>query len=88
MKNYNFPTKDEIKKAVISFLNEEKQATTKEINQMVINKFGIPEKAYKEENEYGNTTIFAYRMCWIRTELRNEGYIENPIKGVWKRVGD
>lgn len=82
----NLPKKNEMKAAVIEFLSTVELATTKEINNYVIKKYSISEKDYKAVNDYENTTIFAYRMCWIRTELRNEGIISSPKKGTWLLV--
>lgn len=80
------PRKNDMKAAVIEFLSTVECATTKEINDYVITKYSISEKDYKAVNDYENTTIFAYRMCWIRTELRNEGFISSPKKGIWLLV--
>ena len=84
MPNHCLPTKELIKTAIVDYLLTVESATTSEINLFVINHFHIPKETYTEENDYGNTTIFAYRMCWIRTELRNEGRILNVSKGVWR----
>lgn len=77
---YKLPKKSDIKVAMINFLSTIESATTGEINQYKINFFNIPKKQYTAVNDYENTTIFAYRMCWIRTELRNDGIIESPQK--------
>ena len=77
------PKKSDIKVAVLEFLETVDSATPREINNFIIQKFGISEKDYTAVNDYENTTIFAYRMCWVRTELRNEGLITSPKKGIW-----
>ena len=80
------PKKSDIKSAVLEYLTTVESATPKEINNFIIQKFDIPEKDYTAVNDYENTTIFAYRMCWVRTELRNEGKITSPKKGIWMLV--
>ena len=77
------PKKAEIKTAIIEYLSGVESATPKEINEYIIKRFNISKKDYSALNDYENTTIFAYRMCWIRTELRNEGKISSPRKGIW-----
>jgi restriction endonuclease Mrr len=67
-------------------LEREAKRITKDMDEYIIKKFNISPKDYSMLNDYENTTIFAYRMCWIRTELRKEGLIENPKKGIWKLV--
>lgn len=78
------PLKSDIKKAIIDYLSVNRKASTSEINQHIIDRFNIDERTYLEKNDYENTTVFAYRMCWIRTELRNEGLICSHTKGVWE----
>lgn len=77
------PPKSEIKKEILSFLSTVEFASPKEINEHIINAFNISKEDYSALNDYENTTIFAYRMCWIRTEMRKEGLIDSPKKGVW-----
>lgn len=52
---------------------EEETLDGKEIKEHMINAFHISKEDYSALNDYENTTIFAYRMCWIRTEMRKEG---------------
>ncbi len=80
------PKKGDIKIAIVEFLSTVESASPREINKYIIDRFNIPKKDYTAVNDYENTTIFAYRMCWIRTELRNEGLIESPKKGTWQLV--
>lgn len=80
------PPKSEIKVAVLEFLATVESATPREINNYIIQRFDISEKDYTAVNDYENTTIFAYRMCWVRTELRNDGLITSPKKGIWMLV--
>ena len=80
------PKKVDIKTAVVDFLTTVESATTKEINNYIIQRFNISKRDYSALNDYENTTIFAYRMCWVRTELRNEGMITSPRKGIWMIV--
>ncbi len=84
MQKQILPSKNEIKNAIVELLSKKKRVTTKQINQYVIEKFKIDEEVYLEKNDYENTTVFAYRMCWIRTELRQQGIISNPAKGIWE----
>ena len=84
MSRCSLPPKSEIKKAIIELLTAREKSFTSEINQYIIDRFNIDQETYSEKNEYENTTIFAYRMCWIRTELRNEGIICSPAKCVWE----
>lgn len=76
--------KADIKQTILEFLSTVESPTPKEINDHIIKKFNIGEEDYTALNDYENTTIFAYRMCWIRTELRQEGLIESPKKGIWR----
>lgn len=84
MQKQLLPSKNEIKNAIVELLSKKERVTTKQINQYVIEKFKIDEEVYLEKNDYENTTVFAYRMCWIRTELRQQGIISNPAKGIWE----
>ena len=79
MQKQILPSKNEIKNAIVELLSKKKRVTTKQINQYVIEKFKIDEEVYLEKNDYENTTVFAYRMCWIRTELRQQGIILSLI---------
>lgn len=80
------PPKAEIKKAIVEFLRSVHCATPQQINAYIKQKFGLSDETCSMLNDYENTTVFAYRMCWIRTELRKEGLIENPQKGIWQLV--
>lgn len=80
---YKLPPKSETKNEIVKFLSTVESASPKEINNHIIKVFDISEEDYTALNDYENTTIFAYRMCWIRTEMRKEGLIDSPKKGTW-----
>ena len=84
MQKQILPSKNEIKNAIVELLSKKKRVTTKQINQYVFKKFKIDKEVYLKKTDYKITTVFDYRMCWIRTELRQQGIISNPAKGIWE----
>ena len=79
------PTKPILEEATKHILiTEERAITTAEVNRKVANYLQIPQELLELEGSQGTGTEFSYRMCWIRSDLKKKGIIENPTRGVWK----
>lgn len=82
----NLPKRGPMKNAIMEYMRTVKTATSSEINEEIIRVFNISEADYSARTDDYTTTIFAYRMCWLRTELRKEGLIKSEKKGTWQLV--
>ena len=80
------PKKNLLKAAVVSCLAQCDQAKTKDINDWVAKELKISKENLNALIDDGTCSVFAYRMRWVRTELKKEGKIDSPIKGIWRLV--
>lgn len=81
------PTKTELCEATLKVLaDENKEYITKDINDQVAILLQLSEEYLKTEDESGVGTAYDYRMRWVRTELKKQGKIYNPKRGIWKKA--
>ena len=85
MSKIYFPTNSELENAVLQALSELNGiATTKEINQKVIDILKLPQEVVELEDESGLGTKLNYRLRWARTVLKQKNKITNVKKGTWQ----
>lgn len=85
MKKSYFPSNSELENAVLIALSEMNGvATTKEINNKVIEVLNLPQEIVEIEDESGLGTKLSYRLRWARTVLKQKGKIINVKKGTWQ----
>ena len=58
-------------------------ATTKEINNKVIEILKLPDEIVLYEDDTSTGTKLDYRLRWARTNLKTKGKIANKKKGTW-----
>ncbi|KAI4449115.1 hypothetical protein C823_003644 [Eubacterium plexicaudatum ASF492] len=79
-----FPSNGMLEEAVIKSLELlGGTATTKQINQKVIEVLELPDEVVQLEDESGLGTKLNYRLRWARTNLKSKGKIKNVSKGTW-----
>ena len=79
------PTKPVLEEATVYVLTTEGKAiTTAEVNRKVAEYLQIPQELLELEGSQGTGTEYSYRMCWIRSDLKKRGIIENPTRGIWR----
>lgn len=84
MKNNYFPSNSMLEEAVIKSLELlNGTATTKQINQKVIEVLELPDEIVQLEDDSGLGTKLNYRLRWTRTNLKSKGKIKNITKGTW-----
>ena len=84
---YYWPAKKELMKAILEALHFfDGEATTQMINAKVAELLAIPQEALELEDANSTGSAFSYKMRWARTELKSEGKITNPSRGVWKII--
>lgn len=84
MKKMYFPSNGMLEEAVIKSLELlGGTATTKQINQKVIEVLELPDEVVQLEDESGLGTKLNYRLRWARTNLKSKGKIKNVTKGTW-----
>lgn len=76
------PSKSELAVVVLEVLQEQSPMKTAEINEAVIKKMQIPEHLLEIEDANCTGSEFSYRIRWARTQLKQEGKISNPERGV------
>lgn len=82
MKEMYFPSNGMLEEAVIKSLELlGGTATTKQINQKVIEVLELPDEVVQLEDESGLGTKLNYRLRWARTNLKSKGKIKNVTKG-------
>lgn len=81
------PTKPVLEETVILVLKGTKSTlTTQEVNKRVADILDIPKELLELEGSQGTGTEYSYRMCWIRSDLKKKGLIDNPSRGTWKYI--
>lgn len=84
MKKTYFPSNSMLEEAVIkSMALLGGTATTKQINQKVIEVLDLTDEIVQLEDESGLGTKLNYRLRWARTNLKSKGKIKNVTKGTW-----
>lgn len=84
MKTTYFPSNSMLEEAVMKSLEAlNGTATTKQINEKVIEIMELPDEIVQLEDESGLGTKLNYRLRWARTNLKSKGKIKNVTKGTW-----
>lgn len=84
MKKMYFPSNGMLEEAVNKSLELlGGTATTKQINQKVIEVLELPDEVVQLEDESGLGTKLNYRLRWARTNLKSKGKIKNVTKATW-----
>ena len=80
-----FPTNMMLEEAILEALERlNGQATTDEINTLVITILDLSDEIVHLEDENGVGTKLDYRLRWCRTNLKNKNKIVNVKRGVWR----
>ena len=83
MERETLPSRSELRAAVLKALEDlGGEASTAEIDQRVIEILRIPEEVAGIEHPDGTGTLLAYRLRWIRNDLK--GRIRSVTRGQWK----
>ena len=78
------PSKKELSPVVIEIMQSNGgKLSTSEMNDLVIEKLGITPELLEIEDANCTGSEFSYRMRWVRTQLKKEGIIANPERGIW-----
>lgn len=84
MKTNNFPSNKLLEEAILESLNIlGGEATTKQINEKVIELLSLPDEIVQMEDDSGLGTKLNYRLRWARTNLKSKGRIKNVTRGIW-----
>lgn len=79
-----FPSNKIIEEAVVYSIRElGGTATTKQINQKVIEILDLSQEIIQLEDESGLGTKLNYRLRWSRTNLKSRKIIKNIKRGTW-----
>ena len=83
----DFPSQRKLEDAILYVLNNtEVTLSVEKLNNGVIEYLELPDEIVFLEDESGLGTKLNYRLRWARTSLKNLKMIENPSRGLWKRV--
>lgn len=79
------PRKKELLPALLKIMERENRTmTVTEMNDMVAEFLQIPQELLEIEDANFAGTEYSYRMRWVRTQLKQDGIIENVSRGLWK----
>ena len=82
-----FPSDKDLRRETLKALIENnRELSTKEIKDYIVNKLKLSQDVLNFENSDGLTLLIDYRLRWARTALKNSGEIRNVKKGFWEAV--
>ena len=80
----DFPTAKQLEKETYdAFLFFGRDISNKEIKKYISKKLHLSKETLLFENSDGFTRLLDYRLCWIRTVLKNKGIIVNKGRAIW-----
>ncbi|MCF7809664.1 AAA family ATPase [bacterium] len=85
-KKVNLPTIRALQDACITAIEQlGGSANNREIDMRVAEILKLTDEQLKipHQGSKGSRTEYNYRMAWVRTSLKKQGLINNPVKGTW-----
>lgn len=82
---YNLPSKKSLRNAILVVMKKESGAiTVSKMNKKVYDYLNLPDEVIYLEDENGLDNALDYRMRWVRTEMKKDGILDNPARGLWE----
>lgn len=81
----SYPEKKEIYRAkIIKVLRDKGEATPQDVMDEIEKELNLSKEFVEQKSKGRHNTKYHYDIHWTRNDLREEGYIDNSTRGIWK----